>query len=112
MAKKFTIPSQSDARKELVEENKPVQKTTELVKEGSVPDISHDIPFATLLNPTIFFELKRVSYWERMDAKEIVNEALSQYLQRFESARKELPQKELDKLMKLKILNGRSKPGK
>ena len=45
-----------------------------------------------------------------MDAKEIVNEALSQYLGGFDSSQKELPQKELNKLMKLKILKGRSKP--
>lgn len=60
------------------------------------------LPFSTSLKADLYIKLKRLEYWQRTSVKEILEEALTNYLDQQPSTKKPLPVKERNKLKQLK----------
>ena len=60
------------------------------------------LPFSTSLRSDLYLKMKRVEYWNRMNVREVLEEALTEYLNKQPASKKKLPAKERNKLKQLK----------
>lgn len=98
--------------KEKLEENiqtEPALDNRE--KESDEKEINEDdylnakdiiLPFSTILRADLYIKAKRVEYWDRTSLREIIENALEEYLSGKTSTKTSLPLKERKKLKALK----------
>lgn len=60
------------------------------------------LPFSTILRADLYLKAKRVEYWDRLSLREILENALEEYLSNKPSTMTPLPSKEKKKLKALK----------
>lgn len=64
-------------------------------------DVNELVPFSTRISKGTYQKIRQYEYWERATITEIVELALTQFLDNKESAEKKLPDKEIKRLEEL-----------
>ena len=107
-----TAPTLSDFDKEMVgmhdipdikvvHEINENHANNEFHTHNELEEINALVPFSTRISRGTYKKVRQFEYWERATITEIVEMALTQFLENKEAAEKELPSKEIKRLEEL-----------
>jgi hypothetical protein len=99
LASKNAAPKLSDFEKEMYEthESNEVHEVHERNEVHVLNDNHELVPFSTRITKGLYKKVRQYEYWERVRITEIVEQALTKYLEGKETAEKPLPEKELQR---------------
>lgn len=67
---------------------RPVTQTKEITKTSQEGTKENETRATFIINEDILDKLKAIAYWDRLLIKEVINEALSNYIDKYEKANK------------------------